>query len=176
MKVTCCDQIRTISSLQNVVATTTKRLFFHKVTFKDQKTLMMNIVGLIKKALSFGQTPPSTQDVGWWTLLEISSLWAFGLFIFMSWSQHIAIHWVFSDNVRLIARQGKMFRRNSTSQCPALVTWWSSGGDEMLQRVHTMKVGKVRPCPESWRIRSFFDSFWHENESSGRDCDNDTWS
>ena len=85
MNVTCCDQIRTISSLQNVLATTPKRAcFFLKVTFKDQKTLMMNIVGLIKKALSFGQTPPSTQDVGWWTLLEISSLWAFGLFIFMS--------------------------------------------------------------------------------------------
>ena len=59
MNVTCCDQIRTISSLQNVLATTLKRAcFFLKVTFKDQKTLMMNIVELIKKVLSFGQPPP----------------------------------------------------------------------------------------------------------------------
>ena len=72
MNVTCCDQIRTISSLQNVLATTPKRAcFFLKVTFKDQKTLMMNIVELIKKALSFGQTPPSTQNVVSW----IPSMW-----------------------------------------------------------------------------------------------------
>ena len=58
MKVTCCDQIRTISSLQNVAATTPKRMFFPQMTFKDQKTMMMYIVELIKKALSFGQTPP----------------------------------------------------------------------------------------------------------------------
>ena len=57
MKVTCCDQIRTISSLQNVVATTPKGMFFPKATFKDQQTMMMNIVDLIKKALSFGQPP-----------------------------------------------------------------------------------------------------------------------
>jgi hypothetical protein len=71
MKVTCCDQVRTISSLQNVVATTPKGMFFPKVTFKDQQTMMMNIVDLIKKALSFGQTPPSTQNVVSW----IPSMW-----------------------------------------------------------------------------------------------------
>jgi hypothetical protein len=71
MKVTCCDQIRTISSLQNVVATTPKRMFFPQMTFKDQKTMMMYIVELIKKALSFGQTPPSTQNVVSW----IPSMW-----------------------------------------------------------------------------------------------------
>ena len=38
-------------------------MFLHTVPFQHPKTLMMNTVELIKKALRFGQPPPSTQRV-----------------------------------------------------------------------------------------------------------------
>ena len=47
-----------IDGPENAVATTTKRIFLHTVPCQHPKTLMMNIVELIKKALRFGQTPP----------------------------------------------------------------------------------------------------------------------
>ena len=47
-----------IYSIENVVATTTERIFLHTGPCKHLKTFMMNIVELLKKVLRFGQTPP----------------------------------------------------------------------------------------------------------------------